>query len=136
MIVYRFERNGIGPYVGGTKVVPVGLYGSSKVKTKTKLKAEALYIKKINQVSFDDELRKRWRKAHQKKRYLFGCSSKENLRIYFGGSFKELFKQGYRIKRYKVPDNKIIDLGIEVAFPVRYHKLQHIKKIRETLRGI
>lgn len=62
---------------------------------------------------------------------MFGCSSKENLRIYFGGDFKGLFKEGFRIKRYKVPSTEVLDMGVEVAFPVKYHKLQTYKKVKE-----
>lgn len=37
MIVYRFERNGIGPYVGGVKVT-VGSFYRGEPKTKTQKK--------------------------------------------------------------------------------------------------
>lgn len=72
-----------------------------------------------------------WHTAHSKKKYMYGCKSKEQLRAYFGGNFKLLFKNGYRIKRYSVPDEEVLDMVVEVAFPVKYHKLQTVKKVKE-----
>lgn len=131
MIVYRFEKNGIGPYVSRTNP-PNGSFYRKKEKTRTEKKYAALFNQKVQMIDSTDRLDK-WSKAHSDKSYMYGCSSKENLRIYFGGSFKQLFKQGFRIKRYRVPDEEVLDMGIEVAFPVKYHKLQTIKKIQKTI---
>jgi hypothetical protein len=130
MIVYRFEKNGIGPYVSRSSQPPNGSFYRKKETTRTEKKYAHLFEKSVAKI--DSEARmKAWQEAHGDRRYMYGCSSKEALRIYFGGNFKPLFKQGFRIKRYKVPDNEIVDMGIEVAFPVKYHKLKSVKKIKE-----
>jgi hypothetical protein len=129
MIVYRFEKNGIGPYVGGMRMSAGSFYGGIYA-TRTGKK----YSKKFDQLVLSVDSTKRqdgWVKSHSKKEYLFGCASKETLRTYFRGNFKSLFKEGYRIKRYKVPDEEVIDMGVEVAFPVKYHKFQTIDKLKE-----
>lgn len=120
MIVYRFEKNGIGPYVNFSGVVP-GMFNNYK-NTRTQKKYAKLADKYSS--SSDGYIR-----AHRSKRYLYGCSSKEQLRVYFNGNFKDLFKQGFRIKRYNIPDEAIVDIGSHVAFPVEYHKLQSVNGI-------
>lgn len=133
MIVYRFERNGLGPYVGGLRVTKRSFYvNDSKRRTS-----------RVYQAKFEEMMRKRfevdhmktWGKAHRSKDYMFGCSSKDGLRMYFRGNFKPLFQDGYRIKKYKVPDEEVLDMGAEVAFPVKYHKLQSLSGIRKRRNG-
>lgn len=127
MIVYRFEKDGIGPYRRG-------LICFRKLDKPTR--SEIVYSRLRNEnLSLIDDLlyKKAWDKAHDKEKYIFGCSSKEKLRIYFRGDFKSLFANGYRVKRYKVPDDEVVDMGMEVAFPVRYHKLQTVRKVKEKI---
>ncbi len=130
MIVYRFEKNGIGPYVSRTQP-PNGSFYRKVSKTRTERKYNAKFQEKMKEVDTEDRERK-WYKSHSDMSYMYGCSSKEALRIYFGGNFKPLFKQGFRIKRYNVPDDQVIDMQIEVAFPVRYHKFQTLRRVREA----
>jgi hypothetical protein len=129
MIVYRFEKNGIGPYVSGTRMM-VGSFYCNEAKTRTQKKYANAFTQKVSQIDPEKRM-SRWGKAHSDRKYLYGCSSKEMLRTYFRGNFKPLFKHGYRIKRYKVPDEEVIDMGIEVAFPVKYHKLQTMKALNK-----
>jgi hypothetical protein len=125
MIIYRFEKNGLGPYINRSTTLL-----RDNRKTRTSRKYNALLEQKMK--SIDSEARfKNYMKAHEDKRYMYGCKSKEDLRMYFSGDFKSLFAQGFRIKRYKVPDEEVIDMAIEVAFPVRYHKLQKVSKIQK-----
>jgi hypothetical protein len=126
MIVYRFERNGLGPYISR------GWVKSSKKHAKSVKKHKALLkeMNNINRPSYNDN----WLKAHRRKDYIFGCSSKLQLRAYFNNDFKHLFKAGYRIKRYPVPDEEVIDMYKEVAFPVKYHKMQSIGGINRRLK--
>ena len=125
MIVYRFERNGIGPFAGPYRG-PFRTDTKSK-KTRTIIKAEEIAAR---EAQMDNSSFKAWDYAHSRSEYLYGCKSKAQLRAYFH-TFKELFRQGYRIKRYVVPDIEVIDMGTQVAFPVRYHKLQTVKKVKE-----
>lgn len=131
MIVYRFEKKGIGPYVSRTQP-PNGSFYRKDTKTRTEKKYGNLFDQRVLSIDSNDRMNK-WGIAHSDNKYMYGCSSKQNLRIYFGGDFKSFFSQGFRIKRYKVPDDEVIDMGIEVAFPVRYHKLQTIKKVEKVL---
>lgn len=130
MIVYRFEKKGIGPYVGGVRFTSFGRPHRKPRQTKTQVKYKNYFEQQL--LSGESDRLKNWRKAHSKKKYMFGCKSKEQLRAYFGGNFKVLFKNGYRIKRYYVPDDEIIDMQVEVAFPVKYHKLQTVNKIKKV----
>lgn len=127
MIVYRFEKDGIGPYVRHF-TMGFGTFHRKEPTKKGSKKWARIFEErmKVLNANFDA-----YGKVHQDKRYLYGTSSKELLRAYFGGEFKALFKAGYRIKRYRVPDHEVVDLGVEVAFPVRYHKLQSLRKIKE-----
>lgn len=129
MIVYRFEKNGIGPYTGGVRMHTGSFFGIPPTT-----RSEKKYSKQFDQMVAQLDSTQRnvgWVKAHSNKEYMYGCSSKQYLRAYFRSRFKPLFKEGYRIKRYNVPDDQVIDMGIEVAFPVRYHKLQTIGKLKE-----
>lgn len=128
MIVYRFERNGIGPYTG----LPLNSsFFRSRTKTRTHKKHRSLLHKELSNID-SSWYRGNWQEAHRNKSYIFGCPSKYHLRLYFAGDFKPLFQQGFRIKRYKVPDAEIVHMGIEVAFPVRYHKLQTVSGVRKA----
>ncbi len=131
MIVYRFERNGIGPYVSGRGTVMV-LYRNDR-QTRTSKKYRALLDERCRQIDTEKRIQN-YSKAHQDKKYMYGCKSKEQLRMYFGGEFKSLFKEGFRIKRYRVPDDEIIDIELEVAFPVKYHKFQNMKRMRANVK--
>jgi len=127
MIIYRFERNGIGPFV----------IGSLRYKTKQGTKSEAYAERLYNKIKFREP--NDWetiRKAHSDKKYIFGCSEKEALRAYFGTSFKILFKQGYRIKKYTAPDSEVLMMGIEVAFPVKYHKLKSVGNVKKLTKEL
>lgn len=125
MIIYRFERNGLGPYTSSSGI---NLFSQPKTRTSRKyLRLRNKFYDKLDPI----ERQKNWGKSHGNKEYLFGCSSKDQLRAYFGGNFKDLFKQGFRIKRYRVPDDEVLKMGLEVAFPVKYHKLQKVRKIQE-----
>lgn len=130
MIVYRFERNGIGPYMSGRGTVMV-LYRNTK-ESRTAKKYKALLDERFRQID-TIKREKNYIESHKDQKYMYGCKSKKDLRIYFGGDFKSLFAQGFRIKRYKVPDDEIIDIELEVAFPVRYHKFQKLSKLKERV---
>ncbi len=129
MIVYRFERKGIGPYVSGTRPSNGSFY-RKKSTTRTEKKYANRFNETIKSMKVEDRIQN-WERAHGDKQYMYGCTSKEALRIYFGGNFKRFFAQGFRIKRYKVPQKDVIDMGIEVAFPVKFHKLQTVKKLKK-----
>lgn len=120
MIVYRFEKNGIGPYINNSGVI-ISILSAGKTT-----RSEKKYQKLSSGYSLNHE---NYLKAHKSSQYIYGCSSKEQLRVYFNGKFKDLFKHGFRIKRYKVPDKDVIDIGNQVAFPVKYHKLQSVNGI-------
>lgn len=123
MYVYRLERNGLGPFV--TK--NTNLSSNRKINIKRAFKHPILYK------NYNDELINKNRElAHSCNGYLFGCHSRKNLKRYFNGNLKPLFKQGFRVKIYRVPDEEIIDIGIELAFPVKYHKFQSIKKLNKV----
>lgn len=128
MIIYRFEKNGIGPYIGRSNV-GLGLFMRQPAKTKSEKKYKREFEKLLEKAQLDRN--EQYIKAHKSQQYLYGCASKQQLRAYFGNNFKALFKQGYRIKRYKVPDEEVIDIVVEVAFPVKYHKLQSVRKIKQ-----
>src|SRR5688500_6928666 len=117
MIVYRFEKNGIGPYISRSNAYRITQKRTRYRRVKKYIALQAEYDKRRT-----EEHTNNYSIAHGKAKYMFGCSSKEQLKRYFYGDFKVLFSQGFRIKRYKVPDDKVIDMGGEVAFPVRYHK--------------
>jgi hypothetical protein len=129
MIVYRFERNGIGPYVSNT-----GVLRPTKPMTRTEKKYSII----LNQHLIASNIDKypAWVKAHGDNSLMYGCPSKELLRAYFCGDFKSLFKIGFRIKRYVVPDNEIIDIVTEVAFPVKYHKLQNVRTVKKKINTL
>lgn len=129
MIIYRFEKNGIGPYMRRF-TLGFGTFHRKKPSSKASKKYERLFKERLT--AFNNA-RSEYIRVHQSNKYLYGTSSKELLRAYFGGEFKMLFKDGYRIKRYNVPDSEVVDLGVEVAFPVKYHKLQSVKGIRKKL---
>lgn len=130
MIVYRFEKKGIGPYVSRTSP-PNGSFYRKSGTTRTEKKYSTLFDQRVLGIDHTERM-KNWVIAHSDKKYMYGCSSKEMLRTYFGGNFKSYFQQGFRIKRYRVPDEEVINMGIEVAFPVRYHKLRTVSNIQKA----
>ena len=99
-------------------------------------KTQKVARKKFLSLNTSLGMNNRWylEQSGKRKKYLFGCPSKECLRAYFGGHFKPLFQEGYRVKRYKVPDEEVVKMGIEVAFPVKYHKLGSTRKLNKVLR--
>lgn len=119
MIVYRFERNGIGPYIGG---YPLFRPANKKAAKKAK--------HFCGQIPRDYS---KWSEAHQDRTMLFGCPSKKALLAYFSMNLKPFFAIGYRIRKYEVPDNEVINLGLECSFPVKYHKLKTKKKLEKAL---
>lgn len=129
MIVYRFEKDGIGPYAN-----PWGAGTLSKRKENTKSEVyftrifKELVVQRVEEHKYR-EFTKDLRVAD----YVFGCPSKKALRGYFGTSFKYLFKKGFRIKRYNVPDEEVVHMGIEVMFPAKYHKFQRPRVIKKKL---
>lgn len=129
MIIYRFEKNGIGPYMRRF-TLGFGTFHRKKPSSKASKKYARIFEENVKKLHSNYAT---YVKVHSSKKYLYGTSSKELLRAYFGGEFKALFKDGYRIKRYNVPDEEVIDLGVEVAFPVKYHKLQTVNGIRKRL---
>ena len=124
MVIYRFERNGIGPFVGPTS----NFNFLKRTTTRSYKKAEALALEQLR--AEKDLAIASYQDSHKKDR-LFGCKSKEQLRMYFG-SYKQLFKDGYRIKKYVVPDEEVISLCGQVSFPVKYHKLQSFRGIQRA----
>lgn len=130
MIIYRFEKNGIGPYVGNLSLMVNTLTANTGNKHATK---KAMRIRMENHTM---SYLKQWQEAHSDKSFLFGCPSKDMLRAYFGYRFKPLFASGYRIKKFDVPDDEVIKLGIEVAFPVQYHKLRTKKRLRAAVSKV
>lgn len=133
MIVYRFEKNGIGPYVGGVRMT-IGSFYRKDGKTRTQKIWSRRFSENLQKAEDEATLARMdlWQKCHESKQWMFGCRSKDQLRAYFGGNFKYLFKEGYRIKRYRVPDEEVVDLIVEVAFPVRYHKLQTVQNVKKA----
>ena len=125
MIVYRFEDSkGIGPYIGGHFIFNKLSYNKHREKT-VSYKMADMYIKKHTKTAQAVSKRSStYIETHKNKNYIYGCSTKQQLRAYFGGNFKVLFQNGYRIKRYRVPDEEVKDIVIEVAFPIKYHKLR------------
>ena len=123
MIVYRFERNGIGPFIGGTG--PIRVRGGNKRNKYVEIKTRHIRNK------YGRNMKKAY-EAH-KPGHVFGCPSKEALRAYFGYNFKSLFRSGYRIKTYEVPDSVVINAGIELSFPVEYHKLRTRHNMEKTI---
>ena len=123
MKIYRFERYGVGPFVRFDIRVK-----DSRSKRK---QARAVHVRNMAARN-----RESWRDAHNKAvmdGYLFGAESKEHLKAYFSYDLQRLFKQGYKIKAYEVPDDAVRRLGAgEVAFPVRYHKLRTRKNVERT----
>ncbi len=128
MIVYRFEKNGIGPYISRSNAYRI-------TRERMKYRSVQKYMRLQKDQKRSQENIDNYYKVHKSKEYMYGCITKEQLRLYFYGDFKILFKQGFRIKRYNVPDNHIVDLGTEVAFPVRYHKLQSVGGIERKTRA-
>jgi hypothetical protein len=127
MVIYRFERKGIGPFVGPTSNFV--FMTRTNTRTYTKAQAEAMeQLRSEKDSSYD------YKSMHSKDR-LFGCKSKEQLRMYFG-EYKKLFKDGYRIKRYVVPDEEVISMGGQVSFPVKYHKLQSYNGIKRAKKKV
>lgn len=126
MIVYRLELRGIGPF---TQRTPWARNYGKNTRTRKVYRARLTERHKMIQGSTVGA----WDKAHGNKKYLFGCPDKEMLKIYFGGSLKPYFELGYRIKRYKVPDDKVVHMGTEVAFPVSYHKFGSKKRVRKEI---
>jgi hypothetical protein len=135
MIVYRFEKNGIGPYIGNSRV-GLGSFMRLPAKTKAEKKYKRYFEEILIQAPDGIDRLEQYKKAHRKKSYIYGCSSKKQLRAYFTIHFKQLFKEGYRIKRYKVPDEEVVDIVVEVAFPVKYHKLQTVNNINKRINYI
>jgi hypothetical protein len=131
MYVYRFERNGIGPYINRSSAYRITHKRKRFRQVQKYIALQADYQRGLTEEQYDN-----YQKAHSHKKYMFACSSKEQLKRYFFGDFKVLFSEGFRIKRYKVPDNEIIDMGGEVAFPVRYHKLQSVPKIKRVRKAL
>lgn len=131
MIVYRFERDGLGPYISGAG--SIASRGDNKKPTRTQKKAGLFFRETLKAGGYRLDA---FSKAHNNKKYIFGCKSKQQLRAYFSGNFKRLFKAGYRIKRYRVPDDEILDMTLEVAFPVKYHRLQTLGAIKKKIKSL
>ena len=127
MIIYRFEKNGIGPYINRSNAYRIT---QKRRKYRRVKKYENLWSEERKKMT--DSHLNNYYKVHESRKYMYGCRSKEQLKMYFFGDFKVLFSQGFRIKRYKVPDEEVIDMGTEVAFPVKYHKLQTVNKIKKV----
>lgn len=100
-------------------------------KTRSQKVAHIVYMRL--QMESDINISPRFAKTHNDKSYIFGCSSKEQLRAYFDGTFKPLFAEGFRIKRYVVPDEEVVNMSTQVAFPVKYHKLKTVKAVKKRL---
>lgn len=126
MIIYRLERNGIGPFIGGVKFF--------ETKNPKKRKRTSHVQSQVKEIKFDFYFNEHCR-ALKDKNYVFGTKSKEFLKAYFRYNLKLYFKQGYKIKTYNVPDIDVIDLkaGGEVAFHVKHHKFKTVKKLRESV---
>src|SRR5688500_2265462 len=116
MIVYRLEKNGIGPYISRSNAYRLTQKRTRYRRIKKYIPIQAEYDKRRT-----EEHTNKYIIAHGKAKYMFGCSSKEQLKRYFYGDFKVLFRQGFRIKRYKVLDDKFRYLCGDVVFPVWYH---------------
>lgn len=121
MIVYRFEKDGFGPYIGG-----VGLKVTTMQVAEPNVKAKKKALRIRNELGIDYE---KWHKAHQDRTMLFGCPSKEALRAYFAYRFKPLFREGYRIRLYDIPDAEVINIGYECAFPIKFSRFRTKKAL-------
>lgn len=119
MIVYRLEKKGIGPFIGRTCYYQV--LNPKKAKRQQHVLNQCRYPKNRYNLHYD---------ATRNGDHMFGTVNKELLKAYFGYNLKPYFKQGYRIKAYNVPDDKVLNMGNEVAFPVKYHKLKNVKKVK------
>jgi hypothetical protein len=118
MKVYRLERNGIGPFID---------YVPRKFKLTNGKSRRARHV--FSQVKPPKDSHDRHMMAVRDSDHVFGTPSKELLKAYFGYSLKEFFRQGFRIHTYEVPDDKVIHMGYEVAFPVQYHKFKTYKRL-------
>lgn len=125
MRVYRLEKRGIGPFVN---------------REARWLIKNAKKQKRASHASYQHKPTNRWLQKHTQAiydgEYLFGARTKESLKAYFGYNLKHYFKQGYRIKTYEVPRYDVIDMGGEVAFHVKHHKLRTVKKIEKHLTSV
>ena len=124
MKVYRLERHGIGPYVGRCGFARSRMYLSKRKR------------KKLDHAANQTPERKNKSKRHWeavRKDYLFGAPSREALKSYFLYNLQGYFAQGYKIRVYDVPNDKVIHMGNEVAFPVEYHKFKTVKKMKSHL---
>lgn len=126
MKVYRLERKGVGPFIG---------------RMPRLMTVNQKQLKKINHVrnQVNMPLVSFWVKHEQAvkhKDHMFGASSKEMLKAYFGYKLKGFFQEGYKIKAYEVPEHEVINMGLEVAFPVKYHKLKSVKRVQKMVKQV
>ena len=124
MKIYRLERNGIGPFIGRS-----GLYLYSTGK---KAKKAQHVHNQHRQTRWATEWFNVHKEATRTGQYMFGTKSKLLLKAYFGFNLQPYFKLGYRIRTYEVPDSEVREMGVELAFPVKYHKLKTVKNVKKA----
>lgn len=125
MKVYRLERNGIGPFID---YVP-----RKYTLTKGKERRAKHVFAQVVQPRDASEIHMEAIKEHD---HVFGTASKELLKAYFGYNLRDFFKQGFKIKTYEVPEDKVLNMGYEVAFPVTYHKFRTFKRLDAATQQI
>ena len=109
MIVYRFEKNGIGPFISNDGVRRgVNEKHSKRAKRVLHANGERGISMKLREHS----------EAVSNGMY-FGMPSKESLKAYFGYELKHMFKKGFRIVKYEIPQGAYIRCGAEIAFDIK-----------------
>lgn len=126
MKVYRLERRGIGPYVGRC-----GFNRSPRRLSRHKAKKIEHISKQLPERTIVRKCKRHW--AAVQNNYLFGAPSREALKAYFRYNLQSYFAQGYKIRVYEVPNDRVLHMGDEVAFPVEYHKFKTVKKMKSQI---
>ena len=106
MIVYRFERQGVGAFMAKDNV-KMGRNPKMAERAQRVLHAhgERGVIEKltVHRMAVNNGL-------------YFAMPSKEALKAYFGYRLKDLFKKGFRIRAYEVQEGDYMRVGAEIAF--------------------
>lgn len=107
MKVYRFEKDGKGPYINGHCSV-------------IKDRVTNLYTEENHPCPHTSFFQTKWRRS-KARHYLYGCSSKEALYCWFGFEAIRIFRRlGYVVMEYDIPDNErgLYISDHQCAFPI------------------
>lgn len=86
-----------------------------------------------NQAHIKDKVKLKRHQEAVTNGYMFGATSRDLLKTYFSYNLKFYFSQGFRVKVYIVPDDEVIKMGNEAAFPVKYHHLKTTKNVEKRI---